>query len=183
MKYKIAVCGDGKGADQRVKALSWEVGHEIANNNCMLITGACNGYPNAAVEGALHVKGKVIGISPAKSIQEHIQYYKFPTNNNMEITCTGLGIPGRNPIIIKEADAVIFIGGRIGTLNEFTLAFHEKKIMGVLMNSGGIIDLIPHIILACDRGDDKNRIVFYEHPVNIVKHVLMLLQNKMAIKK
>lgn len=175
MPYKLAVIGDSNGNDQKIRALSWEIGREIANNNLTLLTGGCNGYPFAAAEGALHVNGKVIGISPARDINEHIDYYKFPTAERMEINCTGLGIPTRNHQLVRESDAIIIINGKIGTLNEFSLAFYYKKIIGVLLKSGGIIDLIPHIVLACDRGDDKERMVFYENPVNLVKHVVMML--------
>ena len=60
-----------------------------------------------------------------------------------------LGPKGRNVILIRSADACIFIGGGTGTLNEFTIAFDElgsERAIGVLKGSGGITDELPQII-------------------------------------
>ena len=51
---------------------------------------------------------------------------------------TGFDLKGRNVPFIRTCDGVISISGRIGTLNELTIAFDERKTIGVLSGSGGI---------------------------------------------
>ncbi len=58
------------------------------------------------------------------------------------IIFTGFGYKGRNVINVRCADIVLILGGATGTLNEFTIAYDEGKIIGVLEGSGGIADHI-----------------------------------------
>jgi hypothetical protein len=40
---------------------------------------------------------------------------------------------------------VLFVGGRSGTLGEFCIAYDEGKLIGILLNSGGISNDFLHI--------------------------------------
>jgi len=174
---KIAVCGSGAISDKEIAKKAFEIGKEIAKNNALLLTGACNGYPYEAVKGAFSLNGNVFGISPAKDEKEHKEKYSFSTENFTEIEYTGLGIPGRNFALIKEADAVIIISGQTGSLNEFTIAFHYGKVIGILKNSGGITDIIENIVEVCNKNDEKENVV-YSDGKEIVKLVLNKLNQK-----
>lgn len=171
---KIAVCGTsiGKIKDEVLKK-SKEIGREIAENNHTLMFGGCLGYPYEAAKGAFGSKGHVIGISPAKDREEHISKYDFPLDSMTEIRFTGLGIPERNLPLVKGSDAVVIVAGQIGTLNEFTLAFQEKKPMGILKGSGGITELLGKIIGICDneRYNMKNKIVFSDKSKELVDKI------------
>jgi uncharacterized protein (TIGR00725 family) len=59
---------------------------------------------------------------------------------------TGFGLKGRNVVNIRASDIVIIFGGGMGTLNEFTIAYDEGKVIGVLLGSGGIADHIDEIV-------------------------------------
>src|SRR3989338_598458 len=121
---KIAVCGSSLVTDKEIAKKAFEMGREIAKSNALLLTGAGKGYPYEAAKGAFSADGKVFGVSPAKSKEEHESTYNFPTEDFTEIEYTGLGIPGRNFPLVKEADAIIIVSGQIGSLNEFTIAFY-----------------------------------------------------------
>ncbi|MBI2661188.1 hypothetical protein HYX09_02860 [Candidatus Woesearchaeota archaeon] len=84
---------------------------------------------------------------------------------------TGLGIPERNLPLVKGSDAVIIIAGQIGTLNEFTIAFQEKKRIGVLSGSGGITEMLGPIAETCDneRYNMKNKVIYSDNPKELVK--------------
>ena len=168
---KIAVCGAGDNPDKETAEKAFNIGKEIASNGILLLTGACNGYPYEAAKGCFSVLGKVFGISPAKDKREHTERYKFPTDAFSEIEFTGLGIPGRNFALVKEADAAIIIGGQIGTLNEFTIAFHAKKPIGILKGSGGITEILDKVIEICDKNGEKEKVVFSGEPKELVKAV------------
>lgn len=169
---KIAVCGSGKGNDKKLLEQAKQIGKEIAKNKAVIYTGGCWGYPYAAAKAAFQLKGKTVAVSPAKDLEEHKSRYNFPSDIFSEYIFTGLGIPERNYILTKKVDAVIIIDGRIGTLNEFTVAFHEGKIIGVLKGSKGITDLIPKIAEVCNKIGEKEKIIYGEYPKKLVRNII-----------
>lgn len=174
---KIAVIGEGSGGEEEVLKKAKEIGREIARKKATLLTGSCLGYPYAAVQGAFEEKGKIIGISPAKDKEEHVTVYNFPHEEFSEIKYTGLGIPGRNLPLVEEADAVVLIGGKMGSLNEFTIAFQLSKVIGVLKGSKGITEIIEKIVEVCDKKDGRDKLVVYgEEPKELIEKVIERLQ-------
>lgn len=147
MSFKICVSGAAEGAciNPTTMEKAEKVGEAIAHAKAVLVTGATTGVPHAATKGAKKAKGISIGFSPAASRIDHIKRYKLPTSYLDLTVYTGFGYAGRNLILTRSADAVIIICGRIGTLNEFTVAFEDKKPIGVLEDSGGIADEIEQL--------------------------------------
>jgi uncharacterized protein (TIGR00725 family) len=167
---KIAICGASVPPfDNNILKKSYEIGKEIALNNHILRFGGCWGYPYEAAKGAFERKGKVVAISPGKDREEHVKKYNFPADNFTEAEYTGLGIPGRNIPLISNSDATIIISGQIGTLNEFTIAFHQKKAIGVLKGSGGITELIREIAEICRKVGEEDKVVYEKEPKELVK--------------
>ena len=174
MKLRIGVMGSAQGPtieNQENISKSIEIGHYIAKSNCILVNGACPGLPDEAAYGAHRSGGLVLGVSPAFSEKEHIEHYKSPKEYYDIILYTGLGLMERDIINIRSSDAIILLGGGIGTLNEFTVAYDEGKVVGVLIGSGGVSDHIPEILKICNRDQSEN-IVFSEDPKELVKKVL-----------
>lgn len=169
---KMAVCGSSIITDKETAKKAFEIGREIAKNNVLLLTGAGNGYPYEAAKGAFSVNGRVFGVSPAANREEHANKYLFPTENFTKIEFTGLGIPGRNLPLVKEADGIVLIAGQIGSLNEFTIAFHYNKPIGVLKGSGGIIEIIEKIAEICNKKGEKENIVYSSEPKELVQLVI-----------
>lgn len=168
---KIAVCGSGLGESKEILEKAKEIGREIAKSNNILLTGGGTGYPYAAVRGAILEKGRVICYSPAKDKEEHMRKYGFPFEENVEYIFTNMGIPGRNLPLIQNADAVIIIGGQIGTLNEFTIAFVENKKIGILENSGRLVELIPEIVDVCDKRGESKNIIYSSNVKGLVRKI------------
>jgi predicted Rossmann-fold nucleotide-binding protein len=59
---------------------------------------------------------------------------------------SGFGFKGRNVIAVRSADIVLLFSGGIGTLNEFTIAYDEGKIIGLLQGTGGVADLAQTLL-------------------------------------
>jgi hypothetical protein len=59
---------------------------------------------------------------------------------------SGFGFKGRNVIAVRSADIVILFAGGIGSLNEFTIAYDEGKIIGLLRGTGGVADLAQTLL-------------------------------------
>ena len=145
------------------------MGREIAKADMVLVTGATTGTPYWAAKGAKLEGGLVVGYSPAGSESAHIKTYHLPVDYHDDIVFTGLGYGGRNWLLTRAADAVVVICGRIGTLNEFTIAFEDNKPIGVLESTGGTADYIREIIEKGHRG--PGRVVYSSDP----KELLALL--------
>lgn len=169
---KIAICGSSRAVDGEISKKAFEIGKEFAGKNILLLTGAGNGYPYEAAKGAFSADGNVFGVSPAGDEEEHVSRYSFPTESFTKIEYTNLGIPGRNFPLVAEADAIIIINGQIGSLNEFTIAFHYNKVIGILENSGGITPILQEIAEICDKRDESKNIVYSSEPKELVALIL-----------
>ena len=175
MQYKIAVSGSSlnncaRGAFKK----AFEVGRQIALHKCVLITGATIGVPAWATRGAKSGGGISIGLSPAVSKQAHTKTYHLPTKFMDLIIYTGFDYSGRNMLMTRSADAVIMVCGRIGTLNEFTTAFEDKRVVGILTETGGEEEEIQTILKIAHRG--RKRIVFDSDPKALVEKVIQMIK-------
>jgi len=147
MKLKIGVMGSASGKLSKAhRKMAFELGVAIAKRDCITITGACPGFPLEAARGANSCGGLVIGISPALSEVEHIEKYNSPTSYHDVLIFTGSGLMGREVVNIRSSDIVVIIGGQSGTLGEFSIAYDEGNLIGVLLGTGGISSEIQHII-------------------------------------
>lgn len=164
--------------DEATLELAKEVGREIARQKCILMTGATTGIPYASALGASEQKGLSIGFSPAATPADHINRYRLPTKGMELIIYTGFGYSGRDLLLTRAADAVIIICGRVGTLHEFSVAFEDKKPIGILEGSGGITNDLQGIV---ERAHKDHEIIIYESdPKKLVNQLIGALERKYA---
>jgi uncharacterized protein (TIGR00725 family) len=174
MRLRIGVMGSAQGPtieNQENIKKSIELGHYIASNGCVLVNGACPGLPDQAAYGAHKAGGLVLGISPAFSEKEHIEKYRSPNEYYDVILYTGMGLMERDIVNIRSSDAIILLGGGIGTLNEFTVAYDEEKVIGILVGSGGVSNHIDQILEICSRPMSE-KIVFDSDPKKLLEKVM-----------
>lgn len=168
---KLCVSGAAQGECLELagdKAIA--IGREIARRGAILTHGATTGIPMLAAKGSKLAGGICIGFSPAATVAEHTRKFRLPLQYSDIIIFTGAGYAARNLLLTRSSDAVIIVCGRIGTLNEFTVAFEDKKVIGILDQSGGITEEIKHILKAAKRG--RLHIVFDQDPVRLVDAVI-----------
>ncbi len=176
LKYKLAISGAAETefmAPDLMEKVT-ELGRLIAQHNMVTITGATTGAPLWGAKGAKEAGGIVIGLSPAATKREHIQMYHLPVEYHDLIIYVGGGYSQRNLIFTRAADAVITVGGRIGTLNEFTDAFEDQKPQGVLLGGGGITEDIEAILKDSHRGMGK--VVFDSDPKALFEKVIKMVE-------
>jgi uncharacterized protein (TIGR00725 family) len=149
--------------DPAVRAQARVLGMEIAKRGHIFINGACPGLPNDALLGCKEAKGFSVGVSPAFSEYQHVNEYMSPHDHDM-IIYTGMGFMERDIINIRSADGVIIIGGGVGTLNELTIAYDEGRPTGILTNTGGISNAVPHIIEELCKRKIPPNMVFDDNP-------------------
>src|SRR5476651_38350 len=132
--YQICVSGAARGDSvEQGTQLAVSAGRAIAKAGHALLTGATTGLPEAAAAGYKKAGGRSsLGISPAGSKIEHVLKYRLPTEHYDSILYTGMHYVGRDALLITSADGVVSVGGRLGTLHEFTIAMETKKPFGLL---------------------------------------------------
>jgi uncharacterized protein (TIGR00725 family) len=140
----------------------------------VLVTGATTGFPDVASRAARRQGCLTVGISPASSREEHISRYSLPDDGVDVIIYTGFGLKGRNVINVRSSDVVIILGGGIGTLNEFTIAYDEGKIVGVLEGTGGAADQIRNIEAISSRRKGST-LLFESSPEALIDNCLRML--------
>ena len=156
-----------EGIGQFVREKAETLGRAIAAHECLLLTGATTGLTHAVGKAARKAGAFHIGISPATNEREHVTYYKLPVDACDAIIYTGFGLKGRNVVLVRSCDIVLFIAGSMGSLNEFTIAHDEGRVMGCLTGTGGVADeaerllrVFPKETGACVlHGDDPERLV------------------------
>lgn len=182
-KFKICVSGaaGGESLNKENCEKAKDLGRAIARADCVLVTGATSGLPHYATIGCKEEGGVSIGFSPAATYQDHVYRYHLPTNYLDLIVYTGFGYSGRNLILTRSADAVITIGGRMGTLNEFTIAFEDRKPLAVLEGSGGVANEIERLTELAH--NHQCRIIFERDPDRLVKMLITdLHENRRQVR-
>jgi len=180
LRYSICVSGAAAGSTVKTSAgLAERTGAAIGKSGHILTTGATIGLPYCAAVGAKREGGISIGFSPASSLREHLRKYRLPRNAFDFINFTGMQYVGRDLYLIQSSDAVITIGGRFGSLHEFTSALEDHKPCGVLLGSGGTADLIPELMqrLEPPNGD---LVIYDDDPERLVARIIEVLDKKYA---
>ena len=182
LKYKIAVSGAAETGHCAPDALekTKELGREVIRHKSVLVTGATTGAPFWAAIGAKEAGGFVIGLSPAASEWEHVNTYDLPLDHHDLMIYTGFGYAGRNLLLTRSADAIIVSCGRMGTLNEFTIAFEDNKPIGVLLGTGGMAEEIETIVDKAKRGSGK--VLYDTDPKTLVEKVLELVKKEKVVE-
>lgn len=178
MRYQICVSGAASGDTVKEShELAYELGKEISLHGKTLLTGATVGLPHYAAMGALSVpypRGLSIGFSPAASFREHVSTYRLPTKEFDYINFTGMEYVGRDVHLVRSSDAVITVGGRMGSLHELSTALESRKVCGVLVGSGGLADFVKTLIKHVEAPGAKD-IIFDTQPKRLVEKVIKAL--------
>lgn len=174
--YQICISGAAKGQSALVgKRLAHDAGVAVAKAGHALLTGATIGLPHTAASAYKQAGGVMsLGISPASSKIEHVMKYRLPTRPYDAILYTGMHYVGRDAFLINSSDAVISIGGRLGTLHEAVLALETRTPIGFLSGAGGTGDYITEVLKAAGRepGEDA---IFGDDPIELLTRLINIL--------
>src|ERR1700752_3304203 len=128
---KIGVMGSAEAAaSPEIGAIAQTLACEVARRELILLTGAATGLiysigKAARTAGAFH-----IGISPGGNQREHTDVFHLPVDACDAIIYTGFGLKGRNVVLVRSCDIVIFVAGAMGSINEFSISYYPGKGMG-----------------------------------------------------
>lgn len=183
MRYQICVSGAANGLTvESSHQLAFKLGEEIARAGKTLTTGATVGLPHYAAMGFVSVqprKGVSVGFSPASSFREHVATYRLPTKEFDYINFTGMQYVGRDVHLVRSSDAIITVGGRMGSLHELSTALESRKVCGVLLGSGGLADYTRTLLQNIEAPGAKE-VLFDTDPKRLVALVVAALDKKYA---
>ena len=166
----IGVIGQGHRDDDPVAdhtmAAAEEVGRLVAEAGAVLVSGGLHGVMDASSKGAKLAGGLVIGFIPGMDRAAASQYLDI-------CFTTGMGT-ARNLITARGCDALIMVGGGVGTLNEVTIAYAQGRSVVVLEGTGGWCDRIRPALIE-GRYLDERRVVeiqFASSPAEAVEKAM-----------
>ena len=179
LKYKICVSGAAETnfiGPEGFK-LGEDIGKEIVRHDSILVNGATTGFPYWAAKGVKEEGGIVIGFSPAATEKDHIHLFNLPIDYHDVIVYTGFHYSGRNLILTRASDAVIVGPGRMGTINEFTIAFEDNKPIGILEGDWETDEVLKTIIEKSHRAEErKGKIVFSKDPKELLDKLIEVIE-------
>ncbi|HEV2412677.1 MAG TPA: hypothetical protein VGS28_02610 [Candidatus Saccharimonadales bacterium] len=179
-RYQICISGAHSGDTiEYAHQLAYDLGKAIAEAGHTTTTGATIGLPRYGARGAKENGGLSVGFSPASSYREHVHTYRLPTKEFDYINFTGMDYVGRDVYLVRSSDALITVGGEVGSLHEFSTAVESHKVIAVLLGSGGLADFLPTLIDRL-RVPHKEKIIFDTDAQRIVKRVIEALDKEYA---
>jgi len=97
---------------------------------------------------------------------------------NSLVISTGLDFQMRSFVLVKSVEAVIAIGGEIGTAVEMLATYANRKPLILLRNTGGWADKIPSVLID-DKYLDNRRMapVYQAFSIEQVMTILDELEN------
>ena len=149
----------------------------LAERGVLLLTGATTGIVYVVGKAAYETGILHVGISPAHNSEEHVGRYKLPLDACNLIVYTGFGLKGRNVVLVRSCDIVLFVAGAMGSLNEFTIAHDEGKVIGCLTGTGGLADEVDYLLKKFSKNTDTP--VFHdEDAVKLLDACINELRNR-----
>jgi len=104
-----------------------------------------------------------------------VEKYKLPLDACDVIVYTGFGLKGRNVVLVRSCEVVLFIAGAMGSLNEFTIAHDEGKVIGCLTGTGGVADEVDYLLKKFSK-ETVTRIFQNDDPAKLLDACLTALK-------
>ena len=165
MKIKVGVMGSAtdtqSGDKEALTQRAEELGLTIATRDLVLLTGATTGVVYVVGKTTHEAGGFHVGVSPAHNSRDHVDLYKLPLDACDVVVYTGFGLKGRNVVLVRSCDIVLFIAGGMGSLNELTIAHDEQKIIGCLLGTGGVADEADQLLHKFSKANGAR--IFQDH--------------------
>ncbi len=182
MRIKVGVMGSASSESARLQtgntlvAKAERLAKVIAAKDLVLLTGATTGIVYVVGKTAHDAGSFHIGISPGTNEREHVETYHLPADSCDVLVYTGFGLKGRNVVLVRSCDVVLFVAGAMGSLNEFTIAHDEGKVIGCLTGTGGVADETEYLLQRFGKRGTTAHIFTNEDPERLIEDCLNALK-------
>src|ERR1051325_3067136 len=174
MRIKVGVMGSAASDSTRLDTGNTRVtkaeglARAIGAQDVIPLTGATTGIVYVVGKTAHDAGSFHVGISPGSNEREHVELYKLPVDAVDALIYTGFGLKGRNVVLVRSCDIVLFVSGAMGSLNEFTIAHDEGKVIGCLTGTGGVADETEYLLQKFGKRGTTARIFQNEDPEKLI---------------
>ncbi len=174
MRIKVGVMGSAAPDSAKldtgrlVVEKAEQLARAIAGREVVLFTGATTGLVYVVGKTARDAGCFHVGISPGTNEREHVEMYHLPTDSCDVLVYTGFGLKGRNVVLVRSCDVVLFVAGAMGSLNEFTIAYDEGKVIGCLTGTGGVADEVDYLLQKFGKRSTGARVFQNEDPEKLL---------------
>ena len=178
MKTKVGVMGSAATDSARLETgntlvdKAERLARVIAGKDVILLTGATTGIVYVVGKTAHDAGSFHVGISPGSNEREHVEMYKLPVDACDALIYTGFGLKGRNVVLVRSCDIVLFVSGAMGSLNEFTIAHDEGKVIGCLAGTGGVADESEYLLQKFGKKSSSARVFTSDDPEKLLSDCL-----------
>ncbi|MEK7103578.1 MAG: hypothetical protein AAB870_04490 [Patescibacteria group bacterium] len=138
--------------------------------NIKILTGGSLGIPGEIVKKANKAGIHTVAYSPDEDKEKHHKRHDNLRLHHFNEVKHFPGFTMRSLEMIKDADCVIALNGRMGTLSEITIALEEGKRVGIITGTGGIADHFEDISVFTQKDFSQN-LFFSDDPKEVVKWV------------
>ncbi len=179
-KLRIGIFGAAvEEIDKNTLKYAKILGKLLAKRDCEVVTGMAIGISHRVLLESRKNGAFTKGFSPDKNAIEHNERFDNAPIQDFDKVIFSKGFTRRSLKLIEYCDALIILGGRMGTLSEYTIAYEEEKPIAVLTNSGGIAQHLKKITKLCNK-KRNHPIFFYENILILEDHLFSYLK---SIKK
>ena len=174
MKWKIAILGSAVDELVETRIQTKKLGEVLSQyrDRVILLNGACPGVPNQVISAAqmknhidvwgfcsyVNRNAQLVG-HPSVDISLFDRLFfipkDFPFAGDVNV-CRKY----RNVILTASCDAGIIVSGRWGTMNEFTNLYDMGKVIGVLLKTGGVADVLQDLVKRISK--ETKAVLFFE---------------------
>ena len=174
MKIRVGVMGSAAPESARLETgntlvdKAERLARVIAGKDVILLSGATTGIVYVVGKTAHDAGSFHVGISPGSNEREHSEVYKLPVDACDALIYTGFGLKGRNVVLVRSCDVVLFVSGAMGSLNEFTIAHDEGKVIGCLTGTGGVADESEYLLQKFGKKSSSARVFTSDDPEKLI---------------
>jgi uncharacterized protein (TIGR00725 family) len=175
-KMRIGIIGSAtRELDPHTLESSKKLGKILGKIKAEVITGTAVGAPHEVLLESKKYGSKTVGFSPDVNTEYHEQRHDNAPLSDFDKVIFIKGITKRSLRLVNYCDALVVLGGRMGTLSEYTIAFEENKPIAVLVSSKGISQHLKKITELCDK-HRKEPIFFYSTIERLVEELILYLK-------
>lgn len=181
-KFTVGIFGSAAEAvEPKIGNTAKMLGCVLGSMGLTVATGGCLGLPAIVARNARASGSRVLGFFPDLNEIEAIKN-KSAHANDLEAVYDAKyfakGYTQRSLCMIQNIDCAVVVGGRMGTLSEWTMALEEGIPILALKNTGGIAAHLEHILSVAKKEFPNNYIAFSDKVAQgvseLVAHIKIL---------
>lgn len=163
-RFTVGIFGSAiEIVEPKIENTAKMLGCVLGSMGLTVATGGCLGLPAIVARNARASGSRVLGFFPDLNEMEATKNRIAHANDSEAVYDAkyfAKGYTQRSLCMIQNIDCAVVVGGRIGTLSEWTMALEEGVPILALKNTGGIAAHLEYILSVAKKEFPNNYISF-----------------------